>query len=330
MAPVVDADLRVGVGAMLGTSTEMKAIWDLLERLAAADVDVLVSGETGTGKDLFVRTLHARSRRRDGPLVVVDCSARAGTLLEDDLFGHESGAFTGAVARRIGCFEAAGGGTILLNEIGELPVELQTKLLGAIGERRVQRLGNTREIAVDVRVVAATNADVAAGLRTGRFREDLYYRLAVVHVKMPPLRRRGDDVLLLAQHFTSEFAAAAGRANLRLSPGAYPALLGHDWPGNVRELRNCIHAAVALARSERIEAADLRFGGEARGAPGRATSEGASLEVERRNHDFVAAVLAAGGNRSATARKEGIDRRTVQRRLKRLGLADLPRKPDRE
>ena len=327
MAPNADTDLRVGVGRMLGTSPAMRPIWDLLERLAATDTNVLVTGETGTGKDLFVRTLHERSRRRGGPIVTANCCASAESLLEDDLFGHEPGAFTGAVERRLGYFEAADGGTLFLNEIGEVPAALQTKLLGAIDDRRIHRLGGTRETGIDVRIVAATNADIRAKLRDGRLRLDLYYRLAGVRVDLPPLRGRRHDVLLLAQHFAAEFGTAAGRGSPRLSPEACSVLLRHDWPGNVRELRNCIQAAVALADGKGVQASDLRLDGVPGAAPEQAAAakpaSRASSEAARRRREFAAALASAGGNRTLAGRLMAVDRRTVQRAIARFGL-DVP------
>ncbi|MCI0672819.1 MAG: sigma-54 dependent transcriptional regulator, partial [Myxococcaceae bacterium] len=243
--------------ALLGNSAPMREVDALLDRVATSDVSVLITGESGTGKELVARALHQRSRRRDGPLVAVNCSALPEALLETELFGHVKGAFTNAHVHRPGLFAEAKGGTLFLDEVGELPLGLQPKLLRALQERRVRPVGASAEVPVDVRIVSATNVDLKRAVRERRFREDLYFRLNVLHIPLPPLRERGQDVLLLALRFLSQAARAMGRAVPTLSPEVARKLRAHDWPGNVRELQNCMERALLLCGGDILEVRDL-------------------------------------------------------------------------
>jgi transcriptional regulator with GAF, ATPase, and Fis domain len=241
---------------MIGESTPMKDLRREVERVAATELAVLILGETGTGKDLVARLIHDRSSRARGPFVAENCSAIAADLMESELFGHKKGAFTGADVDREGLFELASGGTLFLDEIGDMPLELQAKLLRALQEQRIRRVGESRTIPVDIRLVAATHKDIKAATKEGTFREDLYFRIAAVELKVPPLRDRGKDILLLARDFLARFNKEHGR-KLELHKKVEEQLLAYPWPGNVRELQHVIARAAILAEGERIEALDL-------------------------------------------------------------------------
>jgi formate hydrogenlyase transcriptional activator len=237
--------------AIVGESAALKHVLDSMERVASTDMTVLVLGETGTGKELVARGLHERSTRRDRPLIKVNCSALPGSLIESELFGHERGAFTGAATRQIGRFELAHEATIFLDEIGDLPLSLQVKLLQVLQDGEFERLGSSKTIKVDVRVIAATNRDLAAAVGKGRFRQDLYYRLNVYPITVPPLRERREDIPLLARVFLDEAERSFGRKFSGISPRVHDALQSYDWPGNVRELQNVIQrAAVTSTRAQ--------------------------------------------------------------------------------
>ncbi|MFC7612033.1 sigma-54-dependent transcriptional regulator [Teichococcus aestuarii] len=253
-----EADER---NAMVARDPAMLAMLARADQVARVEASVLVTGESGTGKELVARRIHAGSRRAAGPFVALNCAALPETLLESELFGHEKGAFTGAVAARKGKFEQAAGGTLLLDEIGEMDLRLQAKLLRAIQEREIDRLGGTRPVRVDVRILAATNRDLMAEVRAGRFREDLYFRLDVVRLRLPPLRERPGDILPLAECFAARFAAVNGLPPRPLSAAARAALLAHAWPGNVRELENALHRAVLMACGTEIGAEAIELGG---------------------------------------------------------------------
>jgi DNA-binding NtrC family response regulator len=248
---------RLGDSELIGRSAPARALLELVHRVAPTDATVLLGGESGAGKEMVARAIHRGSRRAAGPCVAVNCAALTETLIESELFGHEKGAFTGATDKKIGRFEAADKGTLFLDEIGEMPLALQTKLLRVLEERRFERVGGTRAVAVDVRLIAATNRDLPDLARRGLFREDLYYRLSVIHAIVPPLRERADDIPLLAEHFLTRMRQQVGRRVRGFRPEAMAALVAHAWPGNVRELRNAIERAVVLGRSEYIEEADL-------------------------------------------------------------------------
>jgi DNA-binding NtrC family response regulator len=244
---------RGAFGELVGASEPMRQIYALIEQVAPSSASVLLTGESGTGKELCARTIHNLSPRKNNAFVAINCSAIPETLMESELFGHERGAFTGAAARRLGCFELANGGTLLLDEISEMPVSLQAKLLRVLEDRTIRRLGGSQELAVDVRVLAATNRDPQGAVRAGTFREDLLYRLNVITVELPPLRKRKEDIPLLAQHLVAQLAERHVRPARLLSPAAVEALQSHSWPGNVRELRNVIERAVIICSSEVIE-----------------------------------------------------------------------------
>ncbi|MEA2750129.1 MAG: hypothetical protein QOI41_4272, partial [Myxococcales bacterium] len=245
------------VSLIVGGSPAMRKVADLIDRVGDSDASVLIHGETGTGKELVARAVHNKSKRREGPFVAINCAAVPHSLLESELFGHARGAFTDAKATRVGLFQQANGGTLFLDEIGELPIDVQPKLLRALQERKVRPVGDNREIPYDARIVAATNRDLENEVREKRFREDLYYRINVVKVEVPPLRSRGSDTLHLAHHFLKVFAERSGKPTLELSERAAERLMAYEWPGNVRELENCIEHAVALARFDQVTVEDL-------------------------------------------------------------------------
>lgn len=293
---------------------------EIADRAAATTSTVLITGETGAGKELIARRIHAKGARAARPFVAINCSAIPRELAEATLFGCVKGAFTGAHVGRAGTFEAAAGGTLFLDEVGELDLTVQAKLLRALETRSVVRVGATDPISVDVRFVAATNRDLASLVRTGRFREDLWYRLDVLRVDIPPLRERPGDLIPLAQRFLE--AAARGRS-LRFAPDAQARLRGHSWPGNVRELRNAVERAAALASDDIIRAADLdSVPAEPRGALASALTRRVE-DVER--DSIVAALEASGGNQSEAARRLGISRRKLIYKLEKYGLKASPR-----
>ncbi|MCS6886470.1 MAG: sigma-54 dependent transcriptional regulator [Acidobacteriota bacterium] len=240
-------------GKLVGQSQPMRELYTLLEQVAPSSVSVLITGESGTGKELVSRTIHEMSPRRNCPFVAINCSAIPESLMESELFGHEKGAFTGAAERRIGCFELAHTGTILLDEIAEMPPSLQAKLLRVLEERRVRRLGAAREIPVDVRVIAATNKDPMEAVRKGILRDDLLYRLNVINIKLPPLRERADDIPLIARHLVEELARKHSRRVRLIAPEALEVMMKYSWPGNVRELRNVLERAVIICEDEQIQ-----------------------------------------------------------------------------
>jgi two-component system, NtrC family, response regulator AtoC len=315
-----------GLGDLVGASPAMRGLYDLVERAAPSSASVLITGESGTGKELVARALHRRSRRSAGLFVAVNCAAIPESLLESELFGHVRGAFTDARGARSGLFLQAHGGTLFLDEIGDLPVSLQPKLLRALQERAIRPVGSDAEVPCDVRVVAATNHDLEAAVREGRFREDLFFRLAVIQLPVPPLRERGNDVLVLAQHFLERAAADAERPVRALSPGAAERLLAYDWPGNVRELQNAIERAVALARTETLSVDDLPervTGPRTRVAgvePTPVTGSFSPLEEVERRH-ILRVLEAMGGNKTLSAQVLGIDRKTLHRKLVGYGAS---------
>jgi len=311
-----------GTPATLGTSRVMRDIGELVQRVAATDVTVLVCGESGTGKEVIARALHAASPRRDAPLVSVNCAALPEALLESELFGHVRGAFTDARSTRAGLFAQADGGTLFLDEVGDLPLSLQPKLLRILQERTFRPLGSERELRADVRVIAATNRDLAAGVAQQTFREDLYYRLDVVRIDLPPLRVRENDILELAHLFVRRAAAKMGKRVEGLSRASAERLLAYSWPGNVRELQNCIERAVALSPYDVISVEDLPErirtvpSPEVPVVPDGEVSELPRMEeVERRYIERVLGLV--GGNKASAARILGYDRTTLYRKLER-------------
>jgi two-component system response regulator AtoC len=306
---------------ILGSSPAVLKMCDLVSRVADTETTVLVTGESGTGKELIAKALHARSARKDGPFVALNCAAMPEALLESELFGHVRGAFTDARAARPGLFVKASGGTIMLDEIGEMPAGMQAKLLRALQERTVRPVGGDQEQPFDARIIAATNRDLETEVEERRFREDLFYRINVVRIHVPPLRARGSDILLLTQHFLERYAAQSRRPVVGMTSAAADKLLSYSWPGNVRELQNCIERAVALAQFDHVGVDDLpekirdykvaRIDVE--------SNDPAELlpmdEVERR---YIAKVLdAVGGNKTLAAQVLGFDRRTLYRKLER-------------
>ena len=301
-------------GEIIGAGASMREVYRRIEKVAATDVSVLVSGETGTGKELVAREIHRRSNRARGPFLAVNCGAIPESLLESELFGHARGAFTGAVARRDGKFQAAGGGTLFLDEIGDMPLQLQVKLLRALQERAVTRVGDVRPEPVDIRVVAATNKVLEEEIRGGRFREDLYYRLNVVSIALPPLRERGGDIDVIARYFLQKYAREFGSKAHAFAPAAIAALRRHAWPGNIRELDNRIKKAVVLAERPFVAPEDLDLGLDAL-SPVVPLSQ-AKEEFQKR---YINDVLERNaGNRTKTAKDLGVDPRTVFRHLEKL------------
>jgi len=302
---------------MLGTSQQMQQVFNTIRKVATADAPVLVLGESGTGKEMVAQAIHRQSARRDGPFVAINCSAIPETLLESELFGHEKGSFTGAHVQRKGRVETASGGTLFLDEIGELPALLQVKLLRFLQEQCIERVGGRQPIQVDTRVVAATNVDLKKAILENRFREDLFYRLAVVVVNLPPLRERETDTRLLAQEFLRRSAAKIGKTGLTFDQEALRALKDYGWPGNVRELDNRVRRAVIMADGKRLTAADLELG-DISERPHAANLKEAREAVER---EMIQKALRKHGNKIAPAAVDlGISRPTLYELMEKLGL----------
>jgi len=318
--------LRGRFNHVIGTSPAMAAVYEMIVRAAQTDATVLLRGETGTGKGLLARAIHINSARRDAPFVNVDCTTLPAALVESELFGHERGAYTGADSRVIGKVEAAHGGTLFLDELGELPLPLQGKLLRFVQERAFERVGGRETLNADVRIVAATNRDLAAMVNAGQFRSDLYFRLRVVEIEVPPLRARGgDDIADLANHFIDQFTRRYRKRAMRLAADARPALAAYAWPGNVRELENTIERAVVLGEGPTIGLKDLGLGPSrstpAIAIPSEPSTDAitlpADLPLEEAERRYARAVLEReGGNQSAAARALGISRNKLARLLR--------------
>jgi two-component system response regulator HydG len=310
---------RYGLENVVGRSPALREVLDRAIRVATTDATVLLTGESGTGKELVARAIHAGSRRSTHPFVPVNCAAITETLLESELFGHARGAFTGAVRARRGLFEEASGGTLFIDEIGETSPGFQAKLLRALQEGEVRRVGESTAIQVDVRVIAATNQDLHRAIAEKRFREDLFYRLNVVPLRIPPLRERREDIPLLARHFL-ERVNRRGGGNRRWTVEALARMLEHDWPGNVRELENVVEQAAALSDGREIQASDVSFGQDARNASIGAgvTLADAVAAAERRA--IEAALVRCGGDQARVARELGVSATTLWRKMKRLGV----------
>ncbi len=312
-------------GTLVGESASMKRVYDIMSRVAETDATVLITGESGTGKERVASELHRLSKRNQGHFVAINCAAMPEALLESELFGHTKGAFTDARVSRDGLFVQANGGTLLLDEIGDMPVSLQPKLLRALQERTVRPLGSNTEKPINVRVIAATNKDLDELVERGSFREDLLYRLKVIEVAIPPLRGRGNDVLLLAQRFVETFAKQMSKGVMGITTPAAERLLTYSWPGNVRELQNCIERAVVLTQHDRITVEDLPDSVRDHKATrvildAEDPSDLPTLDkVEQRYIERV--IQAVGGNKRMAARILGIDRKTLYRRLERYGVA---------
>ncbi len=308
---------RYGLENVVGRSPALREVLDRAVRVAPTDATVLITGESGTGKELVARAIHAGSRRGAHPFVPVNCAAITETLLESELFGHARGAFTGAVRARVGLFEEASGGTLFIDEIGETTPGFQAKLLRALQEGEIRRVGESAPVKVDVRIIAATNQDLRRAIAEKRFREDLFYRLNVVPLRIPPLRERREDVPLLARHFLERHNRRNG-GRKSWTVDALARMLEHDWPGNVRELENAVEQAAALSEGLEIRAADVSFGHEGRAGPPSTTLADAVSAAERRA--IEAALVRCDGDNGRVARELGVSPTTLWRKMKRYGI----------
>jgi two-component system NtrC family response regulator len=305
---------------MLGTSPQMQAVFAFIRKVAATNAPVLLLGESGTGKEMAAAAIHRRSTRKEGPFVAINCNAIPENLLESELFGHEKGAFTGAHVQRKGLLETASGGTLFLDEIGELPPAIQVKLLRFLQEQRLQRVGGRQEIQVDTRLVAATNADLKELIDNGRFREDLYFRLAVVTLRLLPLRERGEDIMFLAREFLQRYANQAGKTKMVFAPDALRAMNRYSWPGNVRELQNRVKRGVIMAGGSRVSAKDLELDAEKDLAASSVTTLRQAREhVEREM--IEQALKRNSGKITSAAADLGISRPTLYELMEKLGIA---------
>ena len=312
-----------GFGELIGNSESMEAVYRLIDAVSQNKSTILLSGESGTGKELVARTVHQRGILRDAPFVAINCAGLSETLLDSQLFGHRRGAFTGAVADHDGVFRAATGGTLLLDEVAEVPLGLQAKFLRAIQEREVTPLGSSRPVSVDVRLIAATNRDLEGEVREGRFRADLFYRLNVVHIELPPLRARHEDIPALVEHFLARYSEQYQVAPKRIAPDALDALVAFDWPGNIRQLQNTIERAFALSAADVVSLADLPPA--VRGGPAPEAARGATgpllLTLAESERQLIAAALEkSGGNKNEAARLLGIDRQRLYRKIEKYHL----------
>jgi transcriptional regulator with GAF, ATPase, and Fis domain len=311
-------------GEIVGSCAPMQEVFKKVAKIASTDISVLITGETGTGKELIAREIHSRSPRARGPFISINCGAIPENLLESELFGHVKGAFTGAVANKLGKFHAADKGTLFLDEIGEMPMALQVKILRALQDRMISRVGDNRQESVDIRVITATNRDLEAEIRSGRFREDLYYRLNVVNVHLPPLRERGDDILVIARYLLARYVPEYGNKVKGFSPNATVAMRKYRWPGNIRELENRLKKAIVLADKALIGPEDLDL------KPDDLSPILPLAEAkEKFQRDYINEVLMLnGGNRTKTARDLGVDPRTIFRHLEKEdsdgGAGDVP------
>jgi two-component system NtrC family response regulator len=316
-----DAQQQLAGGSfdgMLGSHPLMTAVFESVRKVATTDAPVLILGESGTGKEMVAHAIHRKSSRKSGPFVALNCSAIPETLIESELFGHEKGSFTGAHTLRKGRVELADGGTLFLDEVGDIPLPLQVKLLRFLQEQRIEHIGGRQEIQVDARVIAATNVDLKKAMAAGTFREDLYYRLAVVKIPLPRLADRGDDVLVLARAFLSRFADMQRRQGITFAPDAVRAMRQHSWPGNVRELQNRVNRAVIMTGGKRIQAADLELTDETQVQPGMSLRK-AREALEK---DMVARALRRhSGNITAASSELGISRPTFYELMVKLGIA---------
>jgi DNA-binding NtrC family response regulator len=307
-------------GELIGSAAPMQEVYGILERIAPTDVTVLLEGETGTGKELAARAVHSHSRRSGGPFVVIDCGAVAPNLIESELFGHEKGAFTDAVKARQGAFELAEGGTIFLDEIGELSLDLQPKLLRALDQRETKRVGADKPVTFNVRVISATNKELEKEVKAGRFREDLFYRLSVVRVSLPPLRKRKEDIETIAGHLLAGMSSEIGKKITGLSPEALAALTAYSWPGNVRELKNVLGRAAALCDGKRIEAKDLFLSQGKKTATFEGLSGKTLDEIEKAA--IHATLRSVDGNKTEAAKVLGIAYSTLYEKMKKYGMRE--------
>ena len=302
---------------LVGTGARMQTVFSSIRKVATTDAPVLILGESGTGKEMTARAIHQRSARKNGPFVAINCSAIPESLIESELFGHEKGSFTGAHAQRKGRIEHSNGGTLFLDEIGEIPLPIQVKLLRFLQEQTIERVGGRQEIHVDTRVIAATNADLKKGMTSGTFREDLFYRLAVVQIILPPLRERDDDIVLLAQSFLRRFGAENGKTNLSFAPDALRAIRQYNWPGNVRELQNRVRRAVIMSEGKRLTPGDLELEAGVGGGQGITLKEAR----ERLEGEMIRQALKKHAGRITSAALElGISRPTLYELMDKLAI----------
>ncbi|HMP89282.1 MAG TPA: sigma-54 dependent transcriptional regulator [Kiritimatiellia bacterium] len=318
---------KFGLENIVGQSAAMQEVFDTVRQVAGTKATVLIEGESGTGKELIAHALHRLSPRNKGPYVAVHCAALSPTLLESELFGHEKGAFTGATERRRGRFELADGGSLFLDEIGEIDSSIQVKILRVLEERNFERVGGQETIETDTRLIAATNRNLRSMMEQGKFREDLFYRLFVVVIRIPPLRERREDIPLLIQHFLQASARENGREIEGLTPDAMQAMTDYHWPGNIRELRNAVERMVVLSRSNRISLRDIpseirtQHPGDA--SPGQFDDRGSPLSIDAAERNLIIKALkSCGDNRTKAARQLGISRRTLHRKLHEYNLTN--------
>jgi two-component system response regulator HydG len=310
----------LGLEVIVGQSKSMKKVEELVQKVGPTDTTVLISGESGTGKELVARAIHRCSSRKDKPFVAVDCGSLVENLFESELFGHVKGSFTGATATKYGRFELANGGTLFFDEIGNIGVNIQTKLLRVIQEREITKVGSSQVVKVDVRIVAANNMDLQKCIKEGTFREDLFYRLSVVPISLPPLRQRKDDIPLLANYFLKKYNKKRKKSVTAISDRAMKALFEYDWPGNVRELENAIERAVVLAEDEVVRSSDLLYYGLSVEQPSRVASGASQRLVDIEKEHITKTLKTFNGHKGKTAERLGIDRKTLRLKLKKYGI----------
>jgi DNA-binding NtrC family response regulator len=316
------SELKASLGpeVIIGQSKSMKKVEELVQKVGPTDTTVLISGESGTGKELVARAIHRCSSRKDKPFVAVDCGSLVENLFESELFGHVKGSFTGATATKYGRFELANGGTLFFDEIGNIGINIQTKLLRVIQEREITKVGSSQVIKVDVRIVAATNMDLQKGIEAGTFREDLFYRLSVVPISLPPLRQRKDDIPFLANYFLKKYNKKRKKNVTAISDRAMKALFEYDWPGNVRELENAIERAVVLAEDEVVRSSDLLYYGLSVEKPSKPDSVTSQRLFEVEKEHIAKTLKMFEGHKGKTAERLGIDRKTLRLKLKKYGI----------
>jgi len=317
------SELKASLGpeVIVGQSKSMKKVEELVQKVGPTDTTVLISGESGTGKELVARAIHRCSSRKDKPFVAVDCGSLVENLFESELFGHVKGSFTGATATKYGRFELANGGTLFFDEIGNIGTNIQTKLLRVIQEREITKVGSSQVIKVDVRIVAATNMDLQKGIEAGTFREDLFYRLSVVPISLPPLRQRKDDIPFLANYFLKKYNKKRKKDVTAISDRAMKALFEYDWPGNVRELENAIERAVVLAEDDVVRSSDLLYYGLSVESPSRRADSVTPQRLVDVEKEHIAKTLKMfNGHKGKTAERLGIDRKTLRLKLKKYGI----------
>ncbi len=313
-------DDKYGLENMVGHSAPMQEIFETIRQVASSRATVLIQGESGTGKELVAKAIHQLGSRSKGPFVAVHCAALSQNLLESELFGHEKGAFTGAMERRIGRFEKADGGSLFLDEISEIDASVQVKILRALEERQIERVGGDTPVDVDSRLIAATNRDLKGMVDEGAFREDLFYRLYVVVITLPPLRERQDDILLLLNHFLAGFNEENGKQIEGFTPAAYEMLSSYEWPGNIRELRNLVERMVVLARGKMLDVKDIPIQVREQASDGEVRIDADLTVDEMEKRMVVQALEKTGGNRTKAAEKLGVSRRTLHRKLNEYGI----------